>query len=119
MLMLSYVALRRNDQVGLMRFSDRICAFVPPAGGPGETNRLVPADAPAATKSGFRTPSANRGLTTRQFYTAAAAADIITWRHRVLADLEKSGALSLDVFPEDLSASLVNRYLDIKARHLL
>jgi uncharacterized protein (DUF58 family) len=202
MLMLSYVALRRNDQVGLMCFSDRIHSFVPPAGGPGQTNRLlhatydrfpemvesrydeaflhlashvrkrtlvilitnlidvvnsrqirrhlqalagrhlplgvllrdhalfdplhhldwnrlVPTDAPAATKPTISVPSENRGLTTRQFYTAAAAADIVTWRHRVLTDLEMSGALSLDVFPEDLSASLVNRYLDIKARHLL
>jgi hypothetical protein len=25
----------------------------------------------------------------------------------------------LDVFPEDMTAPLVNRYLDIKARHLL
>ena len=202
MLMLSYVALQRGDQVGLMCFSDQIHSFVPPAGGRGQTNRLlhaaydrfpemvesrydeaflhlashvrkralvilitnlidavnaqqirrhlqtlagrhlplgvllrdhalfdplqqvdwnnlVPADAPAATAPGIEKPSSNPGLTTLQLYTAAAAADILTWRHRVLTDLEMGGALSLDVFPEELSASLVNRYLDIKARHLL
>jgi len=27
--------------------------------------------------------------------------------------------LTVDVFPEQLTARLVNRYLDIKARHLL
>jgi hypothetical protein len=27
--------------------------------------------------------------------------------------------LSLDVFPEEMTAPLVNRYLEIKARHLL
>jgi hypothetical protein len=37
----------------------------------------------------------------------------------VLTDLHAKGVLSLDVFPEDLTAPLVNRYLDIKARHLL
>lgn len=52
-------------------------------------------------------------------FRAAAAADILSWRHQVLADLERRGVLSLDVFPEDLTAPLVNRYLDIKARHLL
>jgi hypothetical protein len=82
-------------------------------------NNLVPVDAPAATAPGIEKPSSNPGLTTLQLYTAAAAADILTWRHRVLTDLEMGGALSLDVFPEELSASLVNRYLDIKARHLL
>lgn len=52
-------------------------------------------------------------------YRAAAAADILTWRAQVLADLNHKGVLSLDVFPEDLTAPLVNRYLEIKARHLL
>lgn len=52
-------------------------------------------------------------------YRAAAAADILTWRHQVLADLQSKGVLSLDVLPEQMTAPLVNRYLDIKARHLL
>lgn len=52
-------------------------------------------------------------------YRAAAAADILTWRHQVLADMEMKGVLSLDVYPEDLTAPLVNSYLEIKARHLL
>jgi uncharacterized protein (DUF58 family) len=54
-----------------------------------------------------------------ELYRAAAAADILTWRHQVLADLSTKGVLSLDVFPEELTAPLVNEYLDIKARHLL
>ncbi|MBL8829636.1 MAG: DUF58 domain-containing protein [Planctomycetaceae bacterium] len=52
-------------------------------------------------------------------FEAAAAADILAWRHRVIADLNGKGVLSVDVFPEDLTAPLVNRYLDVKARHLL
>jgi uncharacterized protein (DUF58 family) len=52
-------------------------------------------------------------------YRAAAAADIISWRAQVLADLQARGALALDVFPDELTAPLVNRYLEIKARHLL
>jgi uncharacterized protein (DUF58 family) len=52
-------------------------------------------------------------------FRAAAAADILTWRHQVLTDLTAKGVLSLDVFPEQLAAPLVNRYLEIKARHLL
>jgi uncharacterized protein (DUF58 family) len=59
-------------------------------------------------------PSYGKGL-----YRAAAAAQIINWRHQVLTDLQHKGVLSLDVFPEDMTAPLINRYLDIKARHLL
>jgi uncharacterized protein (DUF58 family) len=54
-----------------------------------------------------------------ELYRAAAAAEVLTWRHQVLTDLVSKGALSLDVFPEDLTAPLINRYLEIKARHLL
>jgi uncharacterized protein (DUF58 family) len=54
-----------------------------------------------------------------ELYRAAAAADILAWRQQVLADLSAKGVLSLDVFPEELTAPLVNQYLDIKARHLL
>jgi hypothetical protein len=55
----------------------------------------------------------------RDFYRAAAAAQIINWRRQVLSDLEHQGVLSLDVFPEEMTAPMINRYLDIKARHLL
>ena len=60
-----------------------------------------------------------------QFYgdllglTAKAAAEILTWRHQVLTDLEHQGVLTIDTYPEDMTAPLVNRYLEIKARHLL
>ncbi|MBN2296001.1 MAG: hypothetical protein JXM70_26450 [Pirellulales bacterium] len=55
----------------------------------------------------------------KRFWRAAAAADILSWRKQVLTDLEGKGVLSLDVFPETMTAPLVNRYLEIKARHLL
>ena len=54
-----------------------------------------------------------------ELWPAAAAADILAWRHQVLTDLQSKGVLSLDVFPENLTAPLVNSYLEIKARHLL
>jgi len=52
-------------------------------------------------------------------YQGAAAASLLNWRERVLAGLRNGGVLTLDVFPEELTAVLVNRYLEIKARHLL
>jgi hypothetical protein len=52
-------------------------------------------------------------------YQAAAAAEIICWRHQVLTDLQHQGVLALDLFPEEMTAPLVNQYLDVKARHLL
>ena len=52
-------------------------------------------------------------------YRAAAASEILAWRHQVLTQLASKGVLALDVFPEELTAPLVNQYLEIKARHLL
>jgi uncharacterized protein (DUF58 family) len=52
-------------------------------------------------------------------YKGAAAAALLTWREQVLARLQLQGVLTLDVFPRELTAVLVNRYLEIKARHLL
>lgn len=52
-------------------------------------------------------------------FAGAAAASMLNWRERVLAQIRSRGALTLDVFPEEITAPLVNRYLEIKARHLL
>ena len=41
MLMLSYVALRQGDSVGMISFSDEIHSFVPPRGGMNQMNRLL------------------------------------------------------------------------------
>ena len=41
MLMLSYVALRQGDQVGLIHFADDIDCFVPPRSGMRQMNRLL------------------------------------------------------------------------------
>ncbi len=53
------------------------------------------------------------------FYRAGAAAEILNRRRRALRRLEALGALTLDVFPEDATAPLINKYLEIKARRLL
>jgi uncharacterized protein (DUF58 family) len=59
------------------------------------------------------------GRDENSLFTAAAAADILLWRQQVLAGLTRRGALTLDLFPEELTAPLVNTYLEIKARQLL
>ena len=55
----------------------------------------------------------------KALWRAAAAAEMLSWRHQLLNDLSLKGALTLDVFPDQMTAPLVNRYLEIKARHLL
>ena len=177
MLMLSYVALSKGDNVGALLFSDEIHAFVPPGGGRGHMQRLLHAAFdrfPRRVESRYdeaflqlNSRCRKRSLVvlitnviddvnTRQIqghlgrlvgrhlplgvllrdrrvfdalavddaddeniYRRAAAADMLAWRHQTLGDLQASGVLSLDVFPEQLTAPLVNQYLDIKARHLL
>lgn len=52
-------------------------------------------------------------------YRAAATAEVMRWRRRVLAALFHSIALKLDVAPTGLTRAVVNAYLSSKARHLL
>lgn len=177
MLLLAHVALIRGDQVGLLVYSDRVRAFVPPAGGSRRITRLVHAihnlfpeyvesrhdraflelerrcrkrslvvlmtnvfdDVNAEQIVGHlgnlsgkhlplgvllrdrdffqladSAPESGSGL-----YRPAAAAALLNWREKVLVDLRRKGVLTIDAFPADLTANLINRYLDIKARHLL
>ena len=177
MLMLSFVALRQGDSVGLICFSDRIHNYVPARSGMNQMNRLLHASFdrfPRLVESRYdeaflylsshckkrslvvlmtnlidevNSLQVERYLGTlvgrhlplgvlmrdrrlfeaadnpyrsdQQLYRAAAAAEVLTWRHQVLTDLEHRGVMSLDVYPEDMTAPLINRYLEIKARHLL
>jgi uncharacterized protein (DUF58 family) len=176
-LMLSYVALRQGDAVGLIAFSDHVLRYVPPRGGMKQMNQLLHASFdrfPEMVESRYddafryldthckkrslvvlisnvidevnthQIESYLRNLVGRhlplgvllrdhrlfdaadrdpendeQLYEAAAASEILLWRRQVLRDLMHRGVLALDVFPENMTAPLVNSYLDIKARHLL
>lgn len=177
MLMLSYVALRQNDSVGLLCFSDEVHSYVPPRGSMRQMNQLIHASFdryPKLVESRYdqaflhlssrcrkrslvvlvsnlidevNANQIHQYLSTMvgkhlplvvllrdhqlfqaadvsapnatELFRAAAAAEMITWRHQVLTDLIHKGVLCLDVFPEQMTSKLVNQYLEIKARHLL
>jgi uncharacterized protein (DUF58 family) len=177
LLMLSFVALRQGDAVGMIAFSDEIHSFVPARSGMNQMNQLLHASFDRFPRlvesrydqaflylnahcrkralvvlasnvidevnahqleqyltnlSGKHLPLAVLLRDHRLFsaidgyephgpnlYRAAAAAEILTWRRQVLSNLTQQGVLSLDVFPEQMTAPLVNQYLEVKARHLL
>jgi len=52
-------------------------------------------------------------------YRSAAASQLLVWRHRVIRQMQYAGSMALDVFPEEMTSPLVNKYLEIKARHIL
>jgi uncharacterized protein (DUF58 family) len=52
-------------------------------------------------------------------YRSAAAANIILWRAEIIRRIEHAGVLAIDAFPNALTSSLVNQYLEAKAKHLL
>jgi uncharacterized protein (DUF58 family) len=180
-LMLSHVASRAGDQVGLLAFSDTVKSYAPCAGGSTAASRIVQAAyhlhpditetnyAAAIEQLGIRVkkrtmvvlftqvvddvaagaaqaparnlprhlPSSFRcatsevdalafGQTADTAPTAAAgpfvraaAAELVSFRDRLLRELKKRGAHVLDCSPGELTPSLINRYLEIKARHLL
>jgi uncharacterized protein (DUF58 family) len=178
MLMLSYVALRQSDEVGMLSFSNRIINYIPVASGRRQMNRLLHgcfdlfpehvesryddafaylssrcrkralvilvtniADEVNADRvekhlrnlSGKHLPfgvflrdhqifdavSVEDTSGSRDFWAGGAAAQILNWRHKAITDLSRQGTLTLDVFPEEMTAPLINRYLEIKARQLL
>ena len=50
---------------------------------------------------------------------ATAAADLLNDRHYILKRLRYKGAYVLDLEPQELTASLVNQYLELKAKQLI
>jgi uncharacterized protein (DUF58 family) len=52
-------------------------------------------------------------------YRRAAAAELLGWHDRLVRRLRALGAHVLDVEPKQLTVDLINRYLEIKVRHLL
>lgn len=61
----------------------------------------------------------NPAMDNNSLFRSAAAAQILLWRNEVLQKIQDSGVLTIDAFPDQLTAPLVNRYLEIKAKHLL
>ncbi|MFN7730760.1 MAG: DUF58 domain-containing protein [Pirellula sp.] len=61
----------------------------------------------------------NPALDDEAIFRSAAAAQLLLWRHEVIRKVEDGGALVIDAFPDQLTAPLVNRYLEVKAKHLL
>ncbi len=58
-------------------------------------------------------------LDSEAFWRAGAAATLVQWRAGVIDRLRAAGALVIDCDASRLSAEVVSRYLDVKARHLL
>jgi uncharacterized protein (DUF58 family) len=173
-LMLSHVAARGGDRVGLLAFSDTIKSYAPPAGGAGAARAIVQAGydlhpelvetayGEAFEHVGVRVRKRSlvvlftqvvddvaaaellrlmRGVMPRHLpllvilrdieidelvegtnddpYVRGAAAELSSFRDRLVRDLKRHGALVLDVSPGQLTPALIDRYLEIKARHLL
>jgi uncharacterized protein (DUF58 family) len=181
-LMLSYVALKQGDAVGLICFSDKVLSFTPPRTGLRHINHLLNAtfdqkasyvesrfddaffylqkncpkrslvvlvsnvldEVNAHQVMQFSSQLTGRHLplcvfardhdlyrmvdeygdkggevSEQALYEAAASASILSWRKQVITDLQHKGVLAIESFPEEMTAQLVNQYLEIKARHLL
>jgi uncharacterized protein (DUF58 family) len=54
-----------------------------------------------------------------QMYRRAAAQDLLHRRETLLARLRERGALTVETTPQEMTAAVLNRYLDVKERGLL
>ena len=176
-LMLSHVAIRRGDHVGLIAFDERVTRIIRPRGGTSASNRIISSTynlfpqmvesdyegafralklhvrkrtlvilishaIDAQTASRIQVLSRDllpqhlplcvllkdRALVRRAGRTAvspdevcvqAAAAEMLMWRDRILREMQRAGVLTLDVLHNQLTGSLVSRYLEVKARGLI
>lgn len=67
----------------------------------------------------MRDPELDQLLDEGDLFEAAATAEVFTERAEVLAELQRAGALVVDARVGDLTAALVARYVEVKARRLL
>lgn len=178
-LMLSHVAARGGDNVGLMVFDNKVRMYAPPTGGANATARILKLTYdlhPALVETNFEAAFAQLGIACRKrslivlftqivdevagkellrllrgvkprhlpililfrdsdvdelldpaagppsevnLYVRAAAAELTLFRDKVVRELRQRGALVLDVPTRDLTPALLNRYLEVKAQHLL
>lgn len=176
-LLLSYVASRKGDQVGLLVFADQVKQYLPPEPGSSHFNRLLEAmyalgsetvEADYGRAVGYlrsrhkkrslvvmftdlsgarasetllthmprlapqhlpllvtiRDPVLNqeagqRPADSNAVYRRAVAEQLIDERRLLLDHLRQRGVLTLDVDAAHLSASVVNRYLQLKGRALI
>jgi len=54
-----------------------------------------------------------------ELYRRAAASEVVMWKEGVVRELTADGAQVVQTFPHAATGTLVNQYLEIKARHLL
>ena len=176
-LMLSHIAARGGDRVGLVGFDEVVRRYVPPTTGRRAVDRLIRATYdlhPKLVESDydaafdqvsqrlrkrslivlftqiadessaqlvhrrvkalikrhlplvvlFRDPDfeelvEGHAPDVRALYTRGAAAELLRWRESVARQLAATGAHVLQVLPGELTTSVINRYLRIKARNLL
>jgi uncharacterized protein (DUF58 family) len=50
-------------------------------------------------------------------FTKAASADLILRRNKMIFDLKKLGIDILDLYPEEITAKVINKYVEIKSRN--
>lgn len=176
-LLLTYVACRQGDTVGLLAGSRKVHRWVPPVRGRGGVERLIGhcydlepkyeatdydllvnelrqrhrkrslvvllthaidelhLQTIAASLRRLKSPHLVLGALLRNVplhervnatptsdldaFQIAAAAELVGAQHEQIATLPQAGLLLVECLPDQLSSRLINRYLDIKARHLL
>jgi uncharacterized protein (DUF58 family) len=176
-LLFSYVATLKGDQVGMLTFADQVRQYIPPAAGRAQFQKLLeamyalqsePVEADYGRALAFlRAQSKKRALvvlftdlsglrasemltthvppllprhlpvvvtirdpalddearqplqSSEAVYRRAVAEQLIDERQLLLDTLKRRGVLTLDVAAEHLTISVVNQYLQLKARQYL
>jgi uncharacterized protein (DUF58 family) len=176
-LVLSYVAISKGDNVGVMAFSDREEIYLPPRSGKGQINLMVntlyklkPKLVESNYKAAFTKiatfqrkrsliifftdlidPESSKSLIkyllalhprhtplvvafrdaevallaeketsdSAELFDISVARDILFQRELALRELRRGGAMTLDLYPEELSVNVVNEYIRLKSKAVI
>ena len=75
--------------------------------------RVLPQDCDAVIETARPSATSRTGLA---IYEAAAAEEMLSARAEALARMRQAGVQVVDVSPQRMTAAVVNRYLELKAR---
>ena len=140
-LVLSYVAIHREDKAGLLTFAETADSFESPGRRSGQMQTLLESLYSQQTTFGetdfsalcvsvnkhiskrslleMKDYIATNASTTEDYYRHVIAEKFAAEKRLIVSTLKRHGILSLLTTPANLSIDVINKYIEIKSRQLL
>ena len=120
-LVLSYVAMRKEDKAGLVTFDEHFDTFVPASKQPGHMQTLLEklTGSENLAKPDLKAYIESPARDAEGYYRHVIAEKFAFEKRLIVSTLKQHGIYSLLTTPENLSIDVINKYLEMKSRQLL